>query len=203
MSPATRLKRTFGIIAGLTIIISSIGCKNNCESHYNVSQESKDYGYFLKGSYWVYQNDSTFEVDSFNIIGAATGVEIHSLVEEGCNPHYYYLGVAKSVATSNISGDILEYFCGTKGGVVFNKNSEFLGIYFISASQTPNTDSLLEIIESLDLNGKNFSNVYESTYHTGANIYFAKNIGVIKTEILNDTSGYVESWSLLRYNIIQ
>jgi hypothetical protein len=124
---------------------------------------------------------------------------------EGCTdgPTYYNNSQStRSIAVSNISGDTIEYTCGT-GGVDFFKNQKFEGIYFIPHAREQVDPSQFIIIDNAVLNGKTFTDVYESKYVPGTNIYYVKNIGVIKTEISNDTTNYVESWSLLRYHVVQ
>ena len=118
------------------------------------------------------------------------------------SPYTDYRQSTISIAASILSSDTLSYTCGT-GGVDFIKNGSFVGIYFIPDAREHVDPSKWEIIDNLEIHGNSFSNVYKSKYVDGADIYFSKNIGVIKADILNDTTNSLESWSLLRYNIIQ
>lgn len=201
-------KFNFFFIIGLLLIMTSPSCKNNCGGTYYVPQECKDFGYFLKGSYWVYQNDSTLQIDSFVTYLDTMGMFSFPDQNEGCTdgPAYYNnQQFTNSIAVSNISGDTLEYSCGT-GGVDYYENQNFEGVYLIPDARQSNNPYKWEIFESYNLNGKFFFNVYESKLFlnaTNASIYFVQNVGVIKTEISIDTSTYVESWSLLRYHIVQ
>src|SRR5262245_14041720 len=64
-------------------LIFTLSCKHiDCPPQeplvdYRPGQEMKDYGYFLKGSYWVFVNDSTTETDSIAIASNdSTSIEI-------------------------------------------------------------------------------------------------------------------------------
>jgi hypothetical protein len=203
------------IVAGFTI-----NCKkesDKCIDLY-IDEKAKSYGAFQIRSYWIYQNDSTFEVDSVYCNG------IHKDWSNDCAYHHENhegLGCeAKSTLDTNIT--ISYSINATSGGY-----SELL------YSGGKNADSLIDswraesnlrtygpaedlfqksdIVPSIELtlNGILYTSVYELEGELFrkydkvgvSNIYIVNGLGVIKWTLQNQNGSYV-SWSLLRHHIV-
>lgn len=57
------------LLTPLFLLLLFAACQKDDEPipHYPLEQDKKDWGYFEKGSYWIYQNDSTLEVDTVRV----------------------------------------------------------------------------------------------------------------------------------------
>ncbi|HYV93760.1 MAG TPA: hypothetical protein VE978_18435 [Chitinophagales bacterium] len=201
----------FPLAVFLLVGLIFFGCApRECGGTYYVPQECKDYGYFLKGSYWVYQNDSTLQLDSFSVVFDSTFWTHSPDLSEGCNEETGPSGGSSfdgeqinSLATSSISEDSIQY-SSYSSEVYFYMNGNRLGQYLIpSVRDYPNVDQW-DLFDAIAINGNLYLDVYKTTStYTGATLYFQKNIGVIKFQLPIDTTDYVESWSILRYHTIQ
>ena len=60
------MKKTITNILIISILISLFACKKEVV-YVPLSQEIKDYAVFNEGTYWIYRNDSTLELDTFTV----------------------------------------------------------------------------------------------------------------------------------------
>jgi len=219
-------KRSFGncYFTAVMLILFLLSCQKNPCKHPPIrylSPEIKDHGLFKPGTYWVYQNDSTMQLDSITIVSIDTGTKAEWSEAEECGGMYiiFYGEYASSNTSNNSMGTSFYYHISETmpGAVFFYENdtanifaSDFVVIYIESFLQSYINDSLYEVISEMTLNGNYFENVYERKYFNSpienglrTNYYSASNYGLIKKEVFDSISANVESWSLLRYHIIQ
>ena len=178
-----------------------------------IDQESKDYCLFGEGSYWIYQDSATLKVNNIVIDMPI----IHEFIPFG--------GYNGEVYSTNISlyshNDVrsLEVSLTTKFAdpkllkpSVLWLSKESLnnwGFYYHSGEiekhipyVRPNTLILIEKKDNYSINGVKYSNIkiFESSYlEERKRCYWAKHIGLIRTEIYKNDSVIVKN--LIRYNV--
>ena len=197
-----------------------LSCKKNKD--YPVPEEMKQYFVFQKGSYWIYKNDSTGEIDS-------TYVNIQSsFIDENGYPGknrevnlVYYTskflleyqlvyacldacGLSISTKIDTLTADqirlvdLIAYVDSWQPNTNFTLNGcGAFGIYTYNRlpNKTINNKTYQNIIYS-----KNTSSDSSSFYRE---FYFAKNIGIIQFSEKNKYHNFKRSYSLLRHKVIQ
>ncbi len=217
---------TFLILLFLTIGFSACHKtpSGTVEPDYDISQVSKEYLIFKQGSKWTYQNDSTLQKSS---------LEVYSTSEEirtsggGTGPQYTYKAIWIWFTNNNVNLQRGEIFA-SNFDVGTNIPNSAERVYFLdghykigfapfypfgSKINLGGEEGVFvnkELIPSMTLNGKTYTDVYHSIsedvlqatpdtvfYH----FYFAKNFGLIKYVIEKNQS--VESVSLVDAQLIQ
>jgi len=73
----------------LSVIIMTASCQNEPIPTYYMPQEFKDYVDFPVGSYWIYEDSISGDVDTFTIIGRKIEIEI-SKKEKSTNQKHLF-----------------------------------------------------------------------------------------------------------------
>lgn len=190
------------------------GCKKDPKPTYYLDQELKDYCYFTKGSYWVYEDtlnnfhdseivlESSFEkveIKNYNLILEVLLVKYKSdfwntIITSNGNPSISDLSASECV---NYWGDpnIQSYDCRY---VSYSDSNKILNPIENSKIRFFNK------LDSLTLNNKTYFNVkiFQNKTQTSAQtikfIWYAKNIGIIKKEMFDG-----KVWLLKDYNVKQ
>jgi hypothetical protein len=208
------MKKLLYFILALGLWLAFACKKEEKPVHSTVSAEMKAWAVFSPGSYWIYQNDSTYELDSvyvikndtFTKVGYSDG-ETHWTAEEiktyMRNSKNYLIVISTSSECHVYEGDENEKY---------SKSFEFLYLKDKNEFFSP-TGKPLTIIDSLYLNGQKYNNIVkylvdciysgsETNPESNENIYYAaRNYWIIKK--IETYNNQTESWSLLRYNINQ
>lgn len=170
-------------------------------------KDLKATGAFKPGTFWVYQNDSTLQLDSVVVISYEY---LPDTITEECKGKQVPLNYKEQYFTTTTSFFYnLNYLWTVKVGepvLLANESGAADTIY----TDAPCTDtSFCGVIDTLIVNNIKFTNVYEridssSVLNDGKLVYFysAPSFGIIKKEIY-DEDGAIESWSLLYSNIVQ
>jgi len=197
------------IVLGLLLF----SCKKDPD-FYPVSDEFKPWFLFQQGSFWIFQNDSTLDLDSVYIKSPPAYYNVP-------NPDRTYSRQAISIQYQSSFFEFIDVLSSTSG-------SDFLSIHIYNSIVFPGlisnfpikgeykstSGSATVLFENLRyypdyiLNFTHYKDVCqtrwtytEPTFNKIFNFYFAKNIGLIKVDgNWNDTS---RSWSLLRYHAVQ
>nr|MBK9652245.1 hypothetical protein [Bacteroidota bacterium] len=214
------------------ICFSIAGCKKEetTQTKYDkrMPQQMLDYGYFKKGTYWIYEDtvskamDSVYVFEDYYIIdtlpkdnpyGLEAGIydefylKTHS---SHFNLDYYYLAnssrVANNVSYMLVRGYTSLFFHGETScfRYIFEKGK----VYYGESNVPEITDSVICINANFSeqINQHYFTRV--ATFKQTANYIedksltlfsFSCRIGIIKKEIIKRN----EYWILIRYNIIQ
>jgi hypothetical protein len=182
-----------------------------------ISQEAKDYCMFEEGSYWIYQDSVTSNLDS--VILTKTLLEYqekewemnyHTITECYKSDYYHYLSDTSIIlyngiyATSPAGISIIAFNFGIQD---LEKNM-ILGISAIdSHTQT-------SYLPSYSIEENNFDNVrivwqkypirhpgayYTTDYYIRS--YWVKNIGLIRYEIYNPNNEILNTYNLIKYNV--
>jgi hypothetical protein len=179
------------------------GCCDNCPS-YHMDQEFKDYLVFSQGSYWVYQDSATLNIDSINLYS-------QNLEMADYRRHYgYYAEHLEQKFSSSFnnntiikSGGADEYslyhscLLFEEEGISFFTNKDIgdsIGrnntLKYVSFDVTKN-------IEGVDYSSvKAFENLLQKNISQPRKIYYAKQKGIVRKELFNG-----EVWNLIRYHI--
>jgi hypothetical protein len=188
-------------------------CKKDPD-YYPLSTEFQKYYLFQQGSYWVYENDSTGVLDSVYLEKPPQYFDIFYQEE---SPKYQR--VSMDVNSVN--------FISYRADAAFYEGQDFLQMRFpthadydqpvlisggMAVEHYDHLNAYYKYIQSfyaMTLNGKDYSDVIQTqTFFLNDDysvdeyrFYFAKNVGLIKLSgHWNDTT---QSWSLVRYNIVQ
>jgi len=177
------MKKILTIILLLFIVIL-----NSCtkpKEVLTISDEMKDYIMFPTGSYWIYEDTVTGEVDSINL------VEQFIDTQEcfSCGQIYYenlrqIIYSSKSSSYYDNSMQIYPIYDGNKFILVYG--NEF------STEFEQNTDSLVYFLQTFTLNNLNYNNVFVlQDYFKVITSIWAEGVGRIKfmnDKIFTDTS---------------
>jgi hypothetical protein len=219
------MKKILSLILILSIVLLYT---NSCKPDAPIENDKiplQDYQYwyiFKQGSYWIYQNSKTGDIDSVYLTSSLFDYQT-TKINVAPRPYYideyYNISFFKSSffnKTFNLwsinthmlkNGDLSEknYHKGQiiKRGDPNNINSinvKYNGCLYVSRSSSINIGSnIFNDIEQMKIIHNEQTQI-EFEYDT--DIYFAKNIGIIKKEI-NDTIEGTYSWNLIRWHINQ
>ena len=182
------------------VLFFAFSCKKSdhpCEGKYKDSYTtiSSYFGpyQFKEGTYWVYQNDATAQIDSQRVV-SAIDTKIGSGGGSSCGSTYaqlYTMDVHRS-----LTDDYFEYFIITS---CFMKNTDHSalpnGTCILSSSDIQQAAA----ISSMTINGHTFSNVRKVSvgqfYY-----YFVDSVGLVKWEKLYGSS-IIESWGIQAWEV--
>jgi hypothetical protein len=178
-----------------------------------MSDDFKSYIVFKKGSYWVYEETSTNEIDSIFLhrseIAAFNGAE-----DLGYNGEKFTAGYSSSLLVNDSIRGFAYPSLDQQKYYVYEefRFSDFLYAPYVffgsndigSVDRFQNNSKLIyeNFFSALDINGKSytdvkvFHNAIQNQSYQPERIFFAKGVGVIKKEMF---SGKV--WELKRYLI--
>jgi hypothetical protein len=227
-------------LAILIVIISTLflpSCKKTCQEKGNCPPEfynftlgeAKDYLWAEKGSFWIYKNTKTGELDTQTCVGYKVDVFSNKgTYDYSQHVTVQYEKLNSTIYTSKYKRNIYQY----TNSVTANSHTLFQerviltrethgglancfyypidsGYYAGTASHTCRFSSL---VDTLVLQGKTFYNVltyYVSSDNTwgdnppytdpGVSYFWCKGIGIIKKVDEDKT----EAWELLEYNIVR
>jgi hypothetical protein len=221
-----------GIFFFLSILIFlSILVLPSCEKdypHYTIRPELLPYAIFYEGSYWIYQNDSTGELDS------AFCENPYQYTNGGKDYERYWDFIDLFFKSKIIKNWYLGYYCTghisdigytDKMEIGIKKNNGAIYTYIaIFPSLSPNTivdypcdwqnyEFFYEIIDQYELNGIEFQKVIHSTYRskepatTNPNyeqieFFMVPYVGMVKFTEINFAQSVNRSWSIVRYQVI-
>ena len=197
----------------------------------NIDQESKDYCLFAEDSYWVYQDTTTLETDSLLILDVSyfksrnadpqisfkyekydmkticisKHHNIHSyglyqLTSMYCDDNKVEAGIIKfinSLYRNEIDKTYLER-------IYYNYSNYHNGDLHESANE-PETKSYYETFyENYQIEGHPFSKVkvfLTPVESSAIRTFWAKNVGIIRTEYIGEDSCVFAVRNLIRYNV--
>jgi hypothetical protein len=210
----------------LVIVILSfvmIGCKKKDPPFYKIREENKSFGYFKKGSYWIYFDPAQNTIDSIFV-----DTSKYSVREEISDIKKGTISAKKEIITTkcrNNSGSRDLYFDldGYFGFLqIAEEDSNEKLSWSIFYFNTPDVVDLVarnlkvENISIITISNHNFNNViYQKSIvstndsHTWPSsqtidtveYWIAKNVGIIKKIVKNNY--YKEEWYLIRSKVLQ
>jgi len=189
----------------------------------SVPQVLLDYGYFQKGTYWIYQDSTSLDIDSVYVTSSQQSTFITT--PDPSRPYHGYFGTYDVYSKSSFDGMQYHYsvetatsFNGPCGIVEDRMNNMNYGTetwlmtdYFVSgqtflsdpsytyaAVVYENQYDSLKVLNTYFKNVMLFRDGKNATQNNSVtNTYIAKNIGIIRKEYLN----FHEVWNLIRYHI--
>ena len=201
------------------ILLLEVGCKKDNKPIY-VSDLTKEYFSYQKGSYWIYSNDSTNVVDStivnsyWDFIDGSYQDKQRQLIVINFNSSFlsrFTLGYActgpDELSVASKDNDTSNYV--TSGMTAYNPD-----LYSSSQLTVPNCFTLFAIelkhLQSLTVNDVQYNNVIKSRvfsidsststyYYLNREMFFAKNVGIIKFIEIDKLRHLNRSWSLIRH----
>ncbi len=188
------------ILPLVILVFVGFSCKKSdhpCEGKYTdtyttISSYFAPYQ-FKEGTYWVYQNDATAEIDSQRVV-SAWDTEIGSGGGSSCGSSYAQLYSME--IHSSLTNDYFKYLILTSSFIrnLDNSNNPN-GTCILSSNdiQQPAT------ISSMTINGHTFSNVRKipvgQFYY-----YFVDSVGLVKWEKVYG-SNVIESWGIQAWEV--
>ena len=207
------MKLVFTLIIYL-IILFCTNC-NQCETTQctdgntedKISNVIKKYFYFKVGTWWVYENEISFERDSIYVV---EGKYEKFFISEACKcDERIYVRSGTSVDdsliyTSNCLGDPNVFFVRKKSGSSFKE----LTYRFIEQDDTSlklenQHNGIITFLPSYKGINEEFKEVYRCFYHKAltdylSDSYFAPNIGLIRFRYKEGDGSY---WDLVKYHV--
>ncbi|MGV3613286.1 MAG: hypothetical protein ACO1N0_20175 [Fluviicola sp.] len=194
-------------------------CTTTYKPHETVTIDPSLQSYkFKQGSYWIYQNDVTAQIDSQYVMFAYNNDfsgEYPSKCSGGTFVHEYQISVMSSFTNKRFDYDIIgatlykdTIATGNHGGkYIFNN---------LNSSYPQSGYEQIEIIPSMNLNGNTLQNIKKiylphlsptsalpSPYNLSDHdlyLYFKESVGLVKWEVV-DGSTVLESWSIQSWEV--
>ncbi len=217
------LKLIVLLLTQLTIVSCTVRdevlCRNN--KKVRIPQTVKDYFYFKHGTYWVYQNQTTLEVDSHWVCDSYLGTASVTYDKVGCNcyNHMCFENMFVNILSPKYNGcndgsnthEYLRYII-----TVQDEYKQYLGVdfYFTLTNQGYGNVFLMDGTWFGDgykdtanciINGVNYieCNVQRRTlgniYGRYKEVIMNKNVGIISYVNSNDST----RWNLIKSNILK
>ena len=205
------MKRAKFIIIILSALCFFVTCvkKETVYPTYYFGQEFRDYVIYKPGSYWIYQELATGEIDSIYLYKQSFYINKSTQKID-----YNYEGISESKISSlhdtlTYSGNVLgknpcgEYKAITVNGFVNSNVNYFegeIGYSALTASYTFYTEKK----DSIEFNKLKFFEVkiFENAMQIFSNqpfkTYYSKHVGLVRTELFNG-----QVWNLIRYKVSQ
>ncbi len=203
-------------------VIFNSGCNkilNSSNQYFKISTLFKDYAFFDSGSKWIYQNDSTKAVDTLKVKDVKSYIGFQPIISN--QPAYSfeaieliydtnYFNMVKSVIFAGPSLAGSNQPMNSKYRIFFQNGNYVLAFapgYPMGIEQRiggmEGLYTNVEVISSMVLNGKTYSNVYHTmekttfnvntTDTTTLNFFFAPHAGLIKWTVKNTNKTTVYS----------
>jgi len=193
-----------------TIILIGSCKKKETPQYFNIDKSFKDWSLFQKGSYWVFLNEISLQMDSSYVttdprigyLPPDPDVINHyeQIYYELTNSFIKYVEINKNSSESDMSFST-DYADNTVFAALFSGYTD--GSWFGSAYSC----SFVEKIDTMIVNTNKFRDVIHTrvidSYYNNLQFdyYFVKNVGWVKYSI--KTSTMDSTWSLLRYHVVQ
>lgn len=193
------------IIISMTVTVFT-GCFKSADNapYYTISNEFAAYCWFEEDSYWIFQNDSTMIKDSVKIVETSSSIRLHNdttaynyqAAELFLNQNIF------SIARLELTAGNYEVDPGKMNSLLRLYNND--GFYFrvfspeyamgeeIILGDAIGTYTNVELIESFELNGKTYNDVYHTRIVVSVNdnveynYWIAKNNGLVKALTIGD-----------------
>jgi hypothetical protein len=175
---------------------------------YYMDQEFKDYTLFKVGSYWVYQDSATKQIDSVYLYKQTIAVSNYGK-EIGYNAEYFSEELRSSLFDTLLGGGgkPLEK-AGYSYGIIRLKDFLNSSTYYFTGhigDEEPSNGNLkfIKTLDSLNFiekfySLKCFENNTEKFIYQPHKTYYAKHIGLVRSELFNG-----QVWNLIRYHVTQ
>ncbi len=206
----------------LLLVICVFSCKKDPtypDEKLSVPQVLLDYGYFQKGTYWIYQDSTSLDIDSVYVTSSQQGTDITT--PDPSRPYHGYFGFYDVYSQSSFDGFHYHYRVSTEesfGGhsemweyklnnAGSGTQTQLMTDYFVAGQTDPEAaypvtyESSYDSLKTLNTYFKNvvlFRDSKNATQNNSVtNTYIAKKVGIIRKEYLN----FHEVWNLIRYHI--
>ena len=198
------MKRIF-ILFNIIVILS--GCKGLTDGQYNITGAFKSYGYFKKGSYWVYRDERDQKRDSVWL-----GPDEQNFYDPDSPPAMQLIsldvrnGFYSTWYMHRMPDDRCVLTIDLKTPLPYRSEalSQWVSGGFLDSISA--TCRLVQIHPTMNVNGLSFSNVIQTrdsirikSSDFVVNFYFEKSVGLVRCDIRNGDSTY--AWSLLKYDV--
>jgi hypothetical protein len=190
-----------------------------------LSPTLKDYGYFLPGTYWVYEDSASHTLDSVYVLAASTGTTSISKEQNlgyvGTFGWYKMQMYGSHQAETDNEWVDMKYSINFPAAVLWrNKivSGNFIGENFVmtddfnpqfstTAPHEPNGSialvNMFDTLRVLNTTLKTVVEMYDRKNicegNNRSNVYISKNMGIVRKELLDSN----KVWNLKRYHIVQ
>jgi hypothetical protein len=214
------------IVISTLVVLFVFSCKRDSPPVYpdyriSVPQVLLDYGYFKTGTYWVYQDTASLSLDSVYVTSFDQGT--HYTTPSNNSPYSGYYGYYDVYSQDPFEGRQYHNWVNTEftfgelstlyEDKIINydslKETWLMTDHFVNGQPDPNGGYPVDYenqYDSLKIQNVYFKNVLffqdgkNATQNNSiTNTYLAKNVGVIRKEILLTH----KVWNLVRYHIVQ
>jgi hypothetical protein len=166
---------------------------------YYMDQEFKDYTLFKVGSYWVYQDSATKQIDSVYLYKQTIAVSNYGK-EIGYNAEYFREELRSSLFDTLLGGGgkPLE-----KAGHTyrFGRLNDFLNssvFFYVGINKFSNIE-LLKLVDTMNHTQVKVFKIEQEEYsYQPHKTYYSKHIGLVRSELFNG-----QVWNLIRYHVTQ
>lgn len=199
----------FKIILIILVFLFINSCNKEETEHIRVSGEFKRWTVFPNGSYWIFQNDSTLDIDSVFVQGNPKFIDVppysskDNFTLETIEMSYSSLFFSSS--SQNVGqGGKETYYIHVYGNsiipLIASSGDNFIS--YIPSGNEDNTLMILSLFFTFYIGQEKFYPVVSTQCSVSGKkwtCWFAKDIGLIKVTGENTNPDF--SWSLLRYHI--
>jgi hypothetical protein len=203
------IKQPFFGLLSIIVVFANFSCSKEVTHHY-LSEEFKSWSFFNKGSYWVYQNDSTLNLDSAFINSNPEVIDVPKDQDKGAPTyqniaftiHSKFYKYSKLVAGDGNESLYINIYNDYPVGLAAQPPKYFCS-YFMSGVDEYTTLTYDSIFFIGSFKYLNVVHTHFSTNELSRNydFSFARNIGLIK--VIIETPDSTVSWSLIRNHAVQ
>jgi hypothetical protein len=199
------------IIVILLVIFFINSCNKEETEHIRVSGEFKRWTVFPNGSYWIFKNDSTLEIDSVFVQGNPKFLDVpaysskDNFTLETIEMSYSSIFLSSTSQNVGQGGKEIYYLRIYKNSImplIASSGDNFIS--FLNSESKGYTLLILSLFSTYYIGLEKFYPVVSTQYSASEKkwtCWFAKDIGLIKVSGENTNPDF--SWSLLRYHIAE
>lgn len=212
-------RTSFKIAAFVIVSVLLTYCKKEEPMTYfesKVDRDMLDKFMFNAGTYWVYEDEQTMELDSLVVLGWSTGFNTipcpHGCPSRRTSRYEYFVMWMMSITNGNgwnyyFDGDWFKY----NGGGEYGHLGQPIFMYNEPIGNEFNGARIVDQLDSLTILGNTYYEVtkmkitqaeqFDIMFSDDLHFYFSEHVGLIRKEKLNQDGSVNKTWNLKRYEI--
>jgi hypothetical protein len=198
------MKTKHFILPAFLILIFFEACKDDYPTYF-VSDEVKQFGYFQKGSWWLYKDEISGQKDSAYVTSVNQLFDIHEVDKKiQWKKEYFNIGIKHTLPISEniiVKTDLVEvYYSNTNSDYIGDDILKFNPHLIYQFDQTK-----INLLTDTVVNGIKYNNVYHivcNAPHSITQYWLVKNNWQIRRREFWIENDSISDFSLLNSNII-
>jgi hypothetical protein len=194
------LKNTLFLL--LFPLLMGSNCRDDCNEpvpYHSLDKDFLSYCVFPEGSWWVYEEENSGEIDSTYIISKESGRR-EGILGRGCDVRYEYeaVNIRKVIRGEELYATAYPQIVDANSvwHYAYNQGSTLHFFKFPDNRDTLTEDFFKTRYDSLIVSGKIYKDVIEIRSGSYWSEFYSKDVGLIRREFNDSTK-----WNLIKYYI--